>query len=74
MKIDFNNYGPVAAVTISSTIFEFRKHNRIVDATLLCTPGVVSERRGSFFMRTHICGETRDAQMAYKNAMREAKR
>ncbi|SAQ09972.1 Uncharacterised protein [Raoultella planticola] len=39
MKIDFKDYGAVAAVTITSTIFEFRKHNRVVDATLLCTPG-----------------------------------
>ncbi len=38
MKIDFKDYGAVAAVTITSTIFEFRKHNRVVDATLLCTP------------------------------------
>lgn len=74
MKIDFNNYGPVASVTITSTIFEFRKHNRVVDTTLFLVPGVVSERRGSFFMKTHISGETRDAQMAYKTAMREAKR
>ena len=35
MKIDFKDYGAVAAVTITSTIFEFRKHNRVVDATLL---------------------------------------
>ncbi len=48
MKIDFKDYGAVAAVTITSTIFEFRKHNRVVDATLLCTPGVISERRGAF--------------------------
>lgn len=38
MKIDFKDYGAVAAVTITSTIFEFRKHNRVVDAALLCTP------------------------------------
>ncbi|MBJ8402386.1 MULTISPECIES: hypothetical protein [Citrobacter] len=74
MKIDFKDYGAVSAVTISSTIFEFRKHNRIVDAILLCTPGVVSERRGSFFMKTHVSGKTRDALRAYKTAVRESKR
>ncbi|HFI5586081.1 TPA: hypothetical protein ACGQTX_004678 [Raoultella ornithinolytica] len=74
MKIEFNDYGAVATVTITSTIFEFRKHNRIVDATLLCTPGVVSERRGNFFMKTHISGKTRDALRAYKTVQREAKR
>ncbi|MEV9610303.1 hypothetical protein AB0254_13130 [Klebsiella pneumoniae] len=74
MKIDFKDYGAVAAVTITSTIFEFRIHNRIVDATLLCTPDVISERRGSFFMKTHISGKTRDALRAYKTALREMKR
>lgn len=74
MKIDFKDYGAVAAVIITSTIFEFRKHNRVVDATLLYTPGVVRERRGSFFMKTHISGKTRDALRAYKTAVREAKR
>ena len=74
MKIDFKDYGAVAAVTITSTIFEFRKHNRVVDATLLCTPGVISERRGSFFMKTHISGKTRDALRAYKTALCEMKR
>lgn len=74
MKIDFNDYGAVASVTISSTIFEFRKHNRVVDTTLFLVPGVVSERRGAFFMKTFISGKTRDALRAYKTAQREAKR
>lgn len=74
MKIDFKDYGAVAAVTITSTIFEFRKHNRVVDAALLCTPGVVGERRGSFFMKTKISGKTRDALRAYNTVQREAKR
>ena len=74
MKIDFKDYGAVAAVTITSTIFEFRKHNRVVDAALLCTPGVVSERRCSFFMKTKISGKTRDALRANKTVQREIKR
>ncbi|CAH3504859.1 TPA: hypothetical protein P1K58_003060 [Enterobacter kobei] len=74
MKIEFNDYGALAAVTITSTIFEFRKHNRLVDTTLFLVPGVVSERRGSFFMKTHISGKTRDALRAYKTVQREAKR
>jgi hypothetical protein len=74
MKIEFNDYGALAAVTITSTIFEFRKHNRLVDTTLFLVPGVVSERRGSFFMKTHISGKTRDASWAYKTVQREAKR
>ncbi|ESN18755.1 hypothetical protein L383_04364 [Enterobacter sp. MGH 37] len=74
MKIEFNDYGALAAVIITSTIFEFRKHNRLVDTTLFLVPGVVSERRGSFFMKTHISGKTRDALRAYKTVQREAKR
>ncbi|KMK23127.1 hypothetical protein ABW11_21210 [Pluralibacter gergoviae] len=74
MKIDFNDYGSVASVTISSTIFEFRKHNRIVDTVLFLVPGVISERRGCFFMQTKISGKSRDALRAYKTAQQEAKR
>ncbi|HCL6021518.1 hypothetical protein [Citrobacter freundii] len=74
MKIDFNDYGAVASVTITSTIFEFRKHNRVVDTTLFLVPGVVSERRGAFFMKTFISGKTRDALRAYKTVHREVKR
>lgn len=74
MKIDFNDYGAVATVTITSTIFEFRKHNRVVDTTLLLVSSVISERRGSFFMKTRISGKTRDVLRAYKTALRESKR
>lgn len=73
MKIQYQDYGAVANIVITSTIFEFRKHNRVVDAILLCTPGVISERRGSFFMKTHISGKTRDVLRAYKTARREIK-
>lgn len=74
MKISFKDYGAVASVTITSTIFEFRKHNRVVDTVLFLVPGVVSERRGAFFMKTYISGKNRDALRAYKTAQREAKR
>ena len=74
MKIDFNDYGAVATVTITSTIFEFRKHNRVVDTTLFLVQGVISERRGSFFMKSRISGKTRDVLRAYKTALGESKR
>ncbi len=35
MKILYQDYGPVGQVVISSTVMEFRKHNRVVDAVLL---------------------------------------
>ncbi|SAF23556.1 Uncharacterised protein [Enterobacter cloacae] len=39
MKIQYQDYDAVANVLITSTVFEFRKNNRVVDATLLCTAG-----------------------------------
>ncbi|EJA5030955.1 hypothetical protein OFY43_004180 [Salmonella enterica] len=44
MKIEYQDYGAVANIVITSTVFEFRKHNRVVDAALLCTPGIVASR------------------------------
>lgn len=32
MKIEYQDYGAVANIVINSTVFEFRKHNRVVDA------------------------------------------
>lgn len=46
MKIEYQDYGAVANIVITSTAFEFRKHNRVVDATLLCTPGIIATRSG----------------------------
>jgi len=74
MKIEFKDFGAVSSVLITSTIFEFRKHNRVVDTTLFLVPGVVSERRGAFFMMTFISGKNRDALRAYKTVLREANR
>lgn len=44
MKIQYQDYGAAANIEITSTVFEFRKHNRVVDATLLCTPGIIASR------------------------------
>lgn len=32
MKIQYQDYGAAANIVITSTVFEFRKHNRVVDA------------------------------------------
>ncbi|EPJ3207964.1 TPA: hypothetical protein N2O61_004016 [Citrobacter freundii] len=74
MKIEYQDYGAVANIVINSTVFEFRKHNRVVDATLLCTPGIVANRSGMFFMKTVLSGKSRDMLRAYKTVQREAKR
>lgn len=74
MKIEYQDYGAVANIVITSTVFEFRKHNRVVDATLLCTPGIVANRSGMFFMKKVLSGKSRDMLRAHKTVSREATR
>ncbi|MEG2664523.1 MAG: hypothetical protein RSE33_17260 [Hafnia sp.] len=74
MKLEMHDKGAVATLTITSTVFEFRKHNRVVDATLLCTPGIVANRSGMFFMKTVLSGKSRNMLRAYKTVSREATR
>lgn len=74
MKVDFEDKGAVATLTITSTIFEFRKHNRVVDVALLTTPGIIVNRRGMFFMKSVLSGKTRDMLRANKTIAREAAR
>lgn len=74
MKIEFKDFGAVSSVVITSTIFEFRKHNRVVDTTLFSTLGIVAIRSGMFFMKSVLSGKSRDMLRAYKTVQREAKR
>ncbi|EAO9207863.1 hypothetical protein EW183_18245 [Salmonella enterica] len=74
MKIEYQDYGAMANIVITSTVFEFRKHNRVLDATLLCTPGIVANRSGIFFMKTVLSGKSRDMLRAYKTILREEQR
>ncbi|EIV7686418.1 hypothetical protein MA092_000340 [Salmonella enterica] len=74
MKIEYQDYGAVANIIITSTLFEFRKHSRMVDATLLCTPGIIATRSGMFFMKTVLSGKFRDMLRAHKTVSREATR
>lgn len=74
MKIQYQDYGAVANIVITSTVFELRKHNRVVDATLLCTPGIVANRSGIFFMKSVLSGKSRDMMRAHKTVSREATR
>lgn len=71
MKIEICDKGSVATLTIISTVFEFRKHVRVVDTVLMCTPGVVASRRGFFLMKTVISGRSREMLRANKTAVRE---
>ncbi|ASD86122.1 hypothetical protein QON05_003091 [Salmonella enterica] len=74
MKIEYQDYGAVANIVITSTVFEFRKHNRVVDAALLCTPGIVASRNGVFFMKSVLSGKVPHALRAYRIAQQEAMR
>lgn len=74
MKIEYQDYGAVANIVITSTVFEFRKHNRVVDTALFSTLGIVANRSGMFFMKSVLSGKSRDMLRAYKTVHREAKR
>lgn len=74
MKLEIHDKGAVATLTITSTVFEFRKHVRVVDTVLMCTPGVVANRRGFFLMKTVISGRSKEMLRANKTAVREISR
>lgn len=74
MKLEIHDKGAVATLTIISTVFEFRKHVRIVDTVLMRNPGVVANRRGLFLMKTVISGRSKEMLRANKTAVREATR
>ncbi|CQJ61416.1 hypothetical protein FG426_004065 [Yersinia enterocolitica] len=73
MKFDYQDFGAVASITITSTIFEFRKHNRVVDTTLLLAD-VSPHRTGAFFMKTVLSGRSVAVLKAYKIVAREVSR
>ncbi|HBZ7527815.1 TPA: hypothetical protein MM130_003297 [Klebsiella quasipneumoniae subsp. similipneumoniae] len=74
MNIEFNDQGSVSVITVTSTIFEFRRHNRAIDVALLLTPEITCQRSGIFFMKTILSGKTYHVLRAYKHLLREAKR
>ncbi|MGY9368796.1 hypothetical protein [Citrobacter pasteurii] len=74
MKIEYQDYGAVANIVITSTVFEFRKHIRVVDTALFSTLGIVANRSGMFFMKTVLSGKSRDMLRAYKTVQREVTR
>lgn len=74
MKIQYQDYGAVANIVVTSTVFEFRKHNRVVDTALFSTLGIVANRSGIFFMKSVLSGKSRDMLRAYKTIQREVTR
>lgn len=72
MKIEFNDQGTVSTVTVTSSVFEFRRHNRVIDIAVFLTPEMVSRSSGFFIMRTILSGKTKHALRAYNHLIREA--
>lgn len=73
MKFDYQDKGSIATITITSTVFEFRKHNRVVDAALFAAD-VRTARSGVFRMKSVISGKTAAVMRACKVIAREASR
>lgn len=73
MRFGYQDFGAVASITITSTIFEFRKHNRVVDTTLILAD-VNAHRTGSFLMKTVLSGRSVEVLRAYKVVVREVAR
>lgn len=74
MKIEFNDKGVIATASITSTVFEFRLHNRAVDTALFLAPSVRAKRSGFFVLKTVITGKTSHVLRAYKAIKAEASR
>ncbi|MGP0904041.1 hypothetical protein [Serratia sp. CY76391] len=73
MKIDYRDLGSIATITLTSTVFEFRRHNRVVDTTLFLT-SVSAHRSGLFFMKTVLSGRSAPMLKVYKIALQEMAR
>ncbi|AUV00558.1 hypothetical protein AAIG33_11265 [Phytobacter ursingii] len=74
MNIDFQDKGAVATMTITSSVFEFRRHNRAVDAALFREPGIIHTRSGLFRMKTVISGPSNRMLRAYKIAQKDVQK
>ena len=74
MKIEFNDKGVIATTLITSTVFEFRLHNRVVDTALFLAPSVRAKRSGFFVLKTVITGKPSHVLRAYKAIKAEASR
>ncbi|WP_419793052.1 hypothetical protein ACN09C_08095 [Serratia fonticola] len=73
MRIDYQDHGVTASITITSSVFEFRKHNRVVD-TALFLANVTAKHTGFFIMKSALTGKTPVVIRAYKVALQEMAR
>ncbi|APS96437.1 hypothetical protein RY856_15075 [Klebsiella pneumoniae] len=74
MKIEFNDQGSDSVITLTSTVFEFRLHNRAVDTALFLAPSVRAKRSGFFVLKTIVTGKTSHVPRAYIAIKAEASR
>ncbi|HBY4594384.1 TPA: hypothetical protein MIU51_10920 [Klebsiella pneumoniae] len=74
MKIEFNDQGSDSVITLTSTVFEFRLHNRAVDTALFLAPSVRAKRSGFFILKTVITGKASHVIRAYDALKVEASR
>jgi len=73
MKIDYQDYGAIARLTVKSSIIRLQKHKRIVDTALLVAD-VTEHTTGVLVIHSVITGKTPAVMRAYKAVMREASR
>lgn len=65
MKVIYVRNGAVATITITSSVFEFRKHNHCVDVVLQHFPAG-AYRSGFFSLKSVISGESSAMLRAYR--------
>lgn len=73
MKIDYQDHGATASITLTSTVFELRRHNRVVYTALFLT-NITARRTGIFFLKTVLSGRSAAVLKAYKAVTQEAKK
>ena len=73
MKIDFQDCGAIARLTVKSSIVRLRKHKRLVDAALLVAD-VTERTSGLIVICSVITGKTPAVMRAYKAVLREGSR
>ncbi|EIM5531711.1 TPA: hypothetical protein G8V49_001025 [Salmonella enterica] len=73
MKIAFEDYGNEASVIITSTVFEFRKHNRAVNKVLSVVPKAFRTESSAFILKADIYGNAADLYQAYLIVKKEMK-
>lgn len=72
MRIELNDQGAAVTTTITSTVFEFRRHNRAVDTAIFMSPGVRASSGGFFMLKTVISGKAIHVLRAYRTLQSEA--